>query len=137
MPGRLLTCSLPSSPYSLVRSRAVAHTAAVRGAGTRLLDVRDEVALVGDTRPLLRCPRSQLVLEPAGEVLRLATGQLERGVLGALALAVPLVVVTPQGARVVLELDEVQPLLAQHQQVDLVPPALGVAELEVGPRAER
>ena len=36
-----------------------------------------------------------------------------------------------------LELDEVQRILPEHQRIDLVPAAVGVTELEVGPDAVR
>jgi hypothetical protein len=47
------------------------------------------------------------------------------------------VIVAAQRAGVVLQLDQVQPALAEHQQVNLVPLAVTVAELEVRPGAER
>jgi hypothetical protein len=49
----------------------------------------------------------------------------------------PAQVIVAQRARVVLQLDQVQPPPAQDQQVDLVPFALPVPELEVAPGAER
>ena len=53
-----------------------------------------------------------------------------------MAVAHPHVVVAAQDAAVVLELNQVERVAGQHQQVDLVPAAAVVAELEVGPRAE-
>ena len=79
----------------------------------------------------------QFVPELAREALRLAAGELERRVFGAVAVAAPGQVVAAQGAGVVLQLDQVQAAAAEDEQVDLVPLALAVAELEVRPRAER
>jgi hypothetical protein len=47
------------------------------------------------------------------------------------------VIIAGQDAAVVLEFDQVERVAGQHQQVDLVPAAAVVAELEVGPGAER
>lgn len=54
-----------------------------------------------------------------------------------MAFPQPPVIVTAQGAAVVLELDQVQAAPAEHEQVDLVPLAVPVAALEVRPGAER
>jgi len=102
-----------------------------------LLHEGDDDPMVGDSKPLLCGPGAQLVGQLAGEVLRLPPGQLERRVLGALAITEPLVVVAAKDPRVVLQLDEMQPAAAEQEQVDLVPPAVRVPELEVGPSPER
>jgi hypothetical protein len=47
------------------------------------------------------------------------------------------VVVASQDASVVLEFDEVESIAGENEQVDFVPPAAVVAELEVRPGAER
>jgi hypothetical protein len=75
------------------------------------------------------------VLEQGFEVLGLAPSQQQRRVLGAV-VAPPQVIVAGQDSTVVLELDEVERVARQHQQVDLMPAAPVVAELEVGPGAE-
>ncbi len=64
-------------------------------------------------------------------------GQLERVVLREPTVAQPLVVVAVQFPEVVIRLDQVQPPVAEHEQVDLVPLALAVAELAARPEAER
>ena len=48
-----------------------------------------------------------------------------------------MLVVPPERAGIVFELDQVQPAAPEHEQIDLVPAAVAVAELEVGPGAER
>ena len=102
-----------------------------------LLHERHHGARVRDAGAGLLRPAEQLVLELARQPLRLAAGELERGVLGPVPVAAPGQVVAAQGAGVVLQLDQVQPAAAQDQQVDLVPLAVAVAELEVRPGAER
>ena len=82
-------------------------------------------------------PGDQLVLQLARQPLRLPAGQFQRRVLSPVPVPEPGVIVTAQGARVVLELDQVQPALAENQQVDLMPFAVPVAEFEVGPGTER
>ena len=72
-----------------------------------------------------------------GEVLGLAAGEQQGGVLGAVAVAHPDAVVAGEDAAVVLELDQVEGVPGQDQQVDLMPAAAVVAELEVRPGAER
>jgi hypothetical protein len=52
-------------------------------------------------------------------------------------VAAPGVIVAAQRAGVVLQLDQVQSAFAEHQQIDLVPLTVTVAELEVRPGAER
>ena len=86
--------------------------------------------------PRLLRPVHQLVLQLAGQPLSLAPGELEWRVLSPVAVPAPGQVVAAQHARVVLQLHQVQSPLADDQQVDLVPLALAVAELEVGPGAE-
>ena len=103
----------------------------------RLLDVRDGGAQVGDVGAVLVRPVGQAVLELGGEPLGLAAGELERRVLGAMPVPQPGVVVAAQRAGVVLQLHQVNPPLADHQQVDLVPATVAVTELEVRPSAER
>ena len=102
-----------------------------------LLDERHYRASIGDGGAGLLRPADQLILQLAGQPLRLAPGELERGVFGAVTVAPPGQVVTAQGAGVVLQLHQVQPAPAQHQQVHLVPLAVAVAELEVRPGPER
>ena len=101
-----------------------------------LLHERHDGTRVGDLGAGLLRPADQLVLQLARQPLRLAPGELERGVLGPVAVAPPGQVIAAQRARVVLQLHQVQAAPAQHQQVDLVPLALPVPELEVRPRAE-
>src|SRR5699024_1628703 len=72
------------------------------------------------------------LLELRSEVLRLAAREQQRGALGA-TIAGPGAVVASDRAVEVLELDEVQRVLAEHQRIDLVPATVSVAELEVGP----
>ena len=102
-----------------------------------LLDERHDRAGIGDGGAGLLRPADQLILQLARQPLRLAPGELERGVLGAVTVAPPGQVITAQGAGVVLQLHQVQPTPAQHQQVHLVPFAMAVAELEVRPCPER
>jgi hypothetical protein len=102
-----------------------------------LLDERNDRAGIRDGGAGLLRPADQLILQLAGQPLRFAPGELERGVLGTVTVAPPGQVVTAQGAGVVLQLHQVQPTPAQHQQVHLVPFALTVAELEVRPGPER
>lgn len=101
----------------------------------RLLDERNHVARVGDSHVVLARPLQQGVAEPGGQVLRLAAGQLEGGVLGPVAGAEPAVVVAPQHAGVVLQLDQVELVAGEDEEVDLVPAAVVVPELEVRPGA--
>ena len=79
-------------------------------------------------------PAQQFIPELGGEVLGLAAGQEERGVLGA-AVAPPKAVIAADLAVVVLELDEVEGAAAEQECIHLMPAAVGVAELEVGPHA--
>ena len=138
MPGRPVLLSLPSRPNRSIREAGgsrhrmpgwcrktdswtngtTVRASGMRGAG------------------LLR-PADQLVLQLARQPLRLAPGELERGVLGAVTVPPPGQVVAAQGAGVVLQLHQMQPAPAEHQQVHLVPLAVAVAELEVRPGAER
>lgn len=53
-----------------------------------------------------------------------------------MAVTAPDVVVTAEGAGVVLELHQVHPATAEHDQVHLVPLALTIAKLEVRPGVE-
>ena len=101
-----------------------------------LLHERHDRTRVGDRRARLLGKADQLVPQLAGQPLGLAPRQLQRGVLGPVTIAPPGQVIPAQGARVVLQLHQVQATPAQHQQVDLVPLAMAVAELEVRPRAE-
>ena len=103
----------------------------------RLLHERHDVPGIGDGGAGLLRPADELVPELARQPLRLAPGELERGVLGAVPVTAPGQVVAAQGPRVVLQLDQMEPAPAQDQQVDLVPLALPVAELQVRPRPER
>ncbi len=102
-----------------------------------LLHERHHVPRVRDRGVRLLRPVEQFVPELARQALRLAAGQLERRVLGAVPVSAPGQVVAAQGAGVVLQLDQVQAAAAEDQQVDLVPLAVAVAELEVRPRTER
>ena len=98
----------------------------------------DQFLDVGDRA--LGCASGELpegVFEQGGEILRLASGQQQRGVLGAVAGAHPDVVVAGQDPAVVLELDQIQGVAGQDQQVHLMPAAPVVAELEIGPGPER
>ncbi len=76
----------------------------------------------------------ELVTELARQPLRLAPGELERRVLGAVPITAPGQVVAAQGPRVVLQFHQMEPAPAQDQKVNLVPLTLPVAELQVGPR---
>ena len=84
---------------------------------------------------VLPCPCPQRVLQQAREPLSLAPGELQGGVLSAVAVPQPAVVVAAEGAAVVLELDEMQPSTAEDEEIDLMPPSLAVPELEVRPCA--
>jgi len=88
------------------------------------------------TLPLSRAQRSS-VAEPGGEALGLTTSQLQGRVLGAVAVAEPGEIVAAQGARVVLELDEVELTAPQEEEVHLLPSPLAIAELHVRPCPER
>jgi hypothetical protein len=99
----------------------------------RFLHERDDVSLVGNLDVLLLRPQTQLVLQLAPETLRFAPGQLERRILVAPAVAGPPLVIAAEGAGVVLEFDEMELPAAEQQQVDLVPSASQVGELEVRP----
>src|SRR5664280_1942503 len=99
----------------------------------RLLHERHDVAGVVDLGPGLLGPAQQLLAQLARQPLRLASGELERRVLGPVAVSQPAQVVPPQRAAVVLQPDQVQPALAKDDQIDLVPLALPVPELDVGP----
>ena len=103
----------------------------------RLLHERHDGPGIRDGGAGLLRPADELVPELAGQPLRLAPGQLERGVLGPVPVAPPGQIVPAQGTGVVLELDQVEPAPAQDQQVHLVPLALPVPELQVRPRPER
>ena len=103
----------------------------------RLLHERHDATRVGDRGAGLLRPVDELLPELARQPLRLAPGQFERRVLGTVAVTAPGQVVAAQGARVVLQLHQMQPAPTQDQQVDLVPLALAVPELEVRPGPER
>ena len=137
MPGRPVPFSLPSRPNRSIREAGGSrHRIPGWCRKTDSCTNGTTVADVGDAGAGLLRPADQLVLELAGQPLRLAPGELERGVLGAVPVAPPGQVVAAQGAGVVLQLDQVQAAAAEHQQVNLVPLAVAVAELEVRPGAE-
>ena len=64
-----------------------------------LLHERHDGAGIGDGGAGLLRPADQLILQLAGQPLRLAPGELERGVLGAVTVAPPGQVVTAQACR--------------------------------------
>jgi hypothetical protein len=96
-----------------------------------------EIHISGDSGTRLLGPANQLVLELARQSLGFAPGELERGVLSAVPVPPPGQVVPAQGAGVVLQLHQVQAAASQHQQIDLVPLPVVVAEFKVRPGAER
>jgi len=116
----------------------------------RRSDQEPDPAPVGGGHPVERWPilpaltlaarllgkADQIVPQLAGQPLRLTPSELQRRVLGPVTVTPPGQVIPPQRTRVVLQLNQVQAAPAQHQQVDLVPLAVPVAELEIRPRAE-
>ena len=102
-----------------------------------LLHERYDSLRVRDFRAGLLGPTAQLVLQLTGQPLRLTTRQLQRRVLGPVPVPPPGQVVAAQRRGVVLQLHHVQPPSAQHQQVDLMPLAAPIPELEVRQPPER
>lgn len=132
--GGRFALTAPLSRASETRGRFVDPRAG-RHVADELLVVQEHQLLDEGDRPVgnLAGLGSQGVLEEGGEVLGLAAGEQQGGVLGAVAVPHPDAVVAGEDAAVVLELDQVERVAGQDQQVDLMPAAAVVAELEVRP----
>jgi hypothetical protein len=114
--------------HSRVVQRHLEHPPLAVG-GHALLHERDVLGAQA------RLESGQRIHDHALEPLRLSPGLQQRRDLTASA-PLPAVGVARDRASVVLQLDQVQPPLAEHQRVHLVPFAVPVPELEVCPRLE-